>query len=58
MNNADINFYFDPQCPFAGTTSKWVRKVAAQRDYAVDWRFTSLRMLNTDIDYDSRFPAG
>jgi 2-hydroxychromene-2-carboxylate isomerase len=58
MNNRDINFYFDPLCPFAWMTSKWVRKVAAQRDYAVDWRFISLRMLNTDIDYDSRFPAG
>ena len=39
MNNADINFYFDPLCPFAWMTSKWVRQVAAQRDYTVDWRF-------------------
>jgi hypothetical protein len=39
-------------------TSKWVRQVAAQRDYTVDWRFISLRMLNADVDYDSHFPAG
>ncbi len=58
MNHADINFYFDPLCPFAWMTSKWVRQVAAQRDYTVDWRFISLRMLNADVDYDSRFPAG
>jgi hypothetical protein len=58
MNNADINFYFDPLCPFAWMTSKWVRQVAAQRDYTVDWRFISLRMLNADVDYDSHFPAG
>jgi hypothetical protein len=58
MNDADINFYFDPLCPFAWMTSKWVRQVAAQRDYTVDWRFISLRMLNADVDYDSRFPAG
>jgi len=58
MNDADINFYFDPLCPFAWMTSKWVRKIAAQRDYTVDWRFISLRMLNADVDYDSRFPAG
>ncbi|MGH3219574.1 MAG: disulfide bond formation protein DsbA [Streptosporangiaceae bacterium] len=57
MNNADINFYFDPLCPFAWMTSKWVRKVAAQRDYTVDWRFISLRMLNASVDYDSHFPA-
>src|SRR5277367_4947650 len=39
-------------------TSKWVRMVAAQRDYTVDWRFISLRMINSGIDYDSHFPAG
>src|ERR1700744_2780184 len=58
MTDADINFYFDPLCPFAWMTSKWVRQVAAQRDYTVDWRFISLRMLNAGVDYDSRFPAG
>ena len=39
-------------------TSKWVRMVAAQRDYTVDWRFISLRLINSAIDYDSHFPAG
>ena len=37
-------------------TSKWVRSVARQRDYAVDWRFISLRLLNAYIDYDAHFP--
>jgi hypothetical protein len=58
MTDADVRFYFDPVCPFAWITSKWVRMVAAQRDYAVDWRFISLRMINSGIDYDSHFPAG
>jgi len=58
MTNADIHFYFDPVCPFAWMTSKWVRMVAGQRDYAVDWRFISLRLINSGIDYDSHFPAG
>ena len=58
MTDADIRFYFDPVCPFAWITSKWVRMVAAQRDYTVDWRFISLRMINSQIDYDSHFPAG
>jgi hypothetical protein len=53
---ADINFYFDPVCPFAWMTSKWVRQVQAQRDYTVDWRFISLRQLNAHIDYDAHFP--
>ena len=44
----DLHFYFDPVCPFAWMTSKWVRMVAAQRDYSVDWRFISLRILNAE----------
>jgi hypothetical protein len=52
----DLNFYFDPVCPFAWMTSKWVRLVADQRDYRVDWRFISLRILNSHIDYASHFP--
>ena len=53
---ADLDFYFDPVCPFAWMTSKWVRMVAEQRDYTVDWRFISLRMINAHIDYDAHFP--
>lgn len=52
----DLHFYFDPVCPFAWMTSKWVRLVAARRDYRVDWRFISLRILNAHIDYDTHFP--
>ena len=37
-------------------TSKWVRTVAAQRDYDVEWRLISLRLLNSHIDYDAHFP--
>ena len=52
----DLHYYFDPVCPFAWMTSKWVRMVAAQRDYRVDWRFISLRILNSHIDYAAHFP--
>ena len=58
MRDADIRFYFDPVCPFAWMTSKWVRMVAARRDYTVDWRFISLRLINSAIDYDTHFPVG
>lgn len=56
MKAAEINFYFDPVCPFAWMTSKWVRTVAAQRGYTVDWRFISLRMVNAEADYEEQFP--
>ena len=52
----DLRFYFDPVCPFAWMTSKWVRMVSAQRDYSVEWRFISLRLLNAHIDYAAHFP--
>jgi hypothetical protein len=55
-SDPDLHFYFDPVCPFAWMTSKWVRMVAAQRDYRVDWRFISLRILNADVDYSTHFP--
>ncbi len=52
----DIEFFWDPVCPFAWITSRWVEKVAAQRGYEVDWRFISLRLLNKDKDYATEFP--
>jgi len=52
----DIHYYFDPVCPFAWITSRWVTKVVEQRDYAVDWRFISLRLVNAHVDYDAQFP--
>jgi len=42
----DLHFYFDPVCPFAWMTSKWVRQVIAARDYRVEWRLISLRIVN------------
>ena len=52
----DVSFYFDPVCPFAWMTSKWVRLVMERRDYTVDWRFISLRLINATVDYDAHFP--
>ena len=56
MNDYDIEFFWDPICPFAWITSRWVHKVVEQRDYKVDWRFISLRLLNKDKDYATHFP--
>ncbi|HEX3826672.1 MAG TPA: hypothetical protein VHV82_05295 [Sporichthyaceae bacterium] len=54
--DADLHFYFDPVCQFAWMTSKWVRQVMAQRDYRVEWRLISLRLVNDHIDYEAHFP--
>jgi 2-hydroxychromene-2-carboxylate isomerase len=55
---ADVEFFFDPMCPFAWQTSRWVQQVGRKRDLEVDWRFISLRMLNEDKDYGREFPPG
>ena len=55
---ADVEFFWDPMCPWAWITSRWVVEVAQQRQLDVDWRFISLRLLNAAKDYERDFPAG
>jgi 2-hydroxychromene-2-carboxylate isomerase len=54
----DVEFFFDPVCPWAWLTSRWVCEVASLRDLKVDWRFISLRLLNSHKDYAKDFPPG
>jgi 2-hydroxychromene-2-carboxylate isomerase len=54
----DVEFYWDPMCPFAWVTSRWLAKVEAQGVARVDWRFISLRILNEGKDYERDFPPG
>jgi 2-hydroxychromene-2-carboxylate isomerase len=58
MDDVDLHFHFDPVCPFAWITSRWVVQVVEQKQYTVDWRFISLRILNKDKDYERDFPPG
>ena len=46
----DIDFFFDPGCPFAWQTSVWIRRVVELRDIKVGWRFISLRHINAGND--------
>lgn len=54
----DVDFFWDPVCPFAWVTSRWIVQVAEQREMSVDWRFIGLRILNEDRDYATEFPPG
>ena len=49
---ADLEFFFDPICPWAWITSRWVSEVQKLRSYDVTWRFISLRMINEEIGYN------
>ncbi|HTN81030.1 MAG TPA: hypothetical protein VMK16_15240 [Acidimicrobiales bacterium] len=57
---ADIDFFFDPVCPWAWVTSRWVVEVAEQRGYDVEWRYICLRIVNEDkaFEQDPTSPYG
>ncbi|MGK4219366.1 mycothiol-dependent nitroreductase Rv2466c family protein [Kocuria marina] len=43
-----VDFWFDPLCPWAWMTSRWMEEVTRIRDVEVDWRIISLGILNED----------
>ncbi|NBE96420.1 DsbA family protein [Nonomuraea sp. KC401] len=45
-----VDLWFDPSCPFAWVTSRWLIEVAEVRPIEPRWRMMSLHILNEDKD--------
>lgn len=54
--DADVEFFFDPACPYCWVASLWLKDVADQRGFAIRWRFLSVRLLNEASEGEDPHP--
>jgi hypothetical protein len=50
-------FWFDPMCPWAFITSRWILEVEKVRDIEISWNIFSLPHLNKDREMPEKYKA-
>ncbi|MFM8855450.1 MAG: disulfide bond formation protein DsbA [Actinomycetota bacterium] len=55
MAKQKAGFWFDPLCPWAWMTSRWILEVEKVRDIEVEWNLFSLAHLNRDKDVPAEY---